>query len=129
MTSTEKTEWGKSSIVDAINFCLCGTAKDVDKITVGKDYCVVSTEYMHAEKNQKLIFTSRLTQKGNYTFKAELDGKQVQTPKTFIKEMIGVGTFNPRELILNTKERDNEILKLMKRLYRTIRAFTFSFSV
>ena len=108
-----KNRVGKSSIVDAINFCLCGTAKDIDKISVGKDYCIVSTEYLHPHKNQKLIFTSRLTKKGTHTFKAEIDGRQVQTPKKFIKEMIGVGTFNPRELILNSKNRDNEILKIM----------------
>ena len=106
-----KNRTGKSSILEALKFSLSGTAKDVDKIKSGTEYCFVESEFIHPTKiDNVLVFKSHLTKKGIHTFSCEFQGKKLSQPKKIAKDLVGIGTFDPRE-ILDKKDRDERLLQ------------------
>lgn len=103
---------GKSSIQEAAEFACEGGKNDIEKIALGKDKCTVKMLFEHTESEAPLEVLTSLTRKGNLTCKAVFNGINQVNPRTFIKKLISVGSFDPKH-ILDKKTREEKILGLL----------------
>ena len=107
-----KNRTGKTTIVEALKFCLQGGKSDVDKIHLGGKSATVTSTWKEAEKNTELVIKTTINDKGDVRCSAVFDGIKHHKPRTFIKQLVGVGSFDPREL-LDKKGRQENLLKLV----------------
>lgn len=111
-----KNRTGKSSILEAIWFVFMGGKKDVDKIKTGevqsvvKLFCNVTPEEGGADRELEVIHT--ITRDGKTKRRAFLDKMEIRSPKAWLSNFIGFGTFNPREL-LSEEGRTARLLSLL----------------
>ena len=104
---------GKTSVLEAIQFCFEGTSKDIDKIKKGEEESIVEMQFVDpADKEGKLVLKNKMNTKGVVTPSITFRGIAITKPRTFIKDYVSFGTFNPRS-ILNKKERGKVLLSLI----------------
>ena len=106
-----KNRTGKTSVHEAIKFCLSGGKGDKDKVRNGADKAKVTTKFESASGHQ-LTIQSEINTLGESKWAVNFDGVGVHSPKSFIKRLISFGTFNPKEL-LSKEGRTERLLNLL----------------
>ena len=101
---------GKTSVMEAIKFAFVGGKGDVDKIRIGEEKCSVVLTFQSGETPLEIKTT--LDRKGQLNCSVQLEGIKNQNPRTFIKNMISYGSFNPRKA-LDPKTRLSTLLNLV----------------
>ena len=87
---------GKSSIAQALQFSFFGSKKDSSKISTGKNFMKVLTTL--SDGQHEVVVTSQI-ENGKYTCSAFYDGNKVKSPSVFIKQLLGLDSFDPRQLL------------------------------
>lgn len=103
---------GKTSIEDAIKFCMYGSSKDIDKIKVGENEAKVIVTYRDVNNNELVVSASINRETGKYKCKPLLNGKDPKWNAKKLKDLIGYEQFNP-QLLLDPKGRTERLLKLL----------------
>ena len=106
-----KNRTGKTSIHEALNFCLEGGKNDKDKVKKGCEEAKVTAVFT-SDDGHKLTIHSKIDSDGETRWKANFDGVDVLKPKQFIKRLITCGSFNPQEL-LEKKGRTERLINLL----------------
>ena len=101
---------GKSSILEAVHFAFEGGKNDVDKIRVGAQKAIV--ELKGTKGDLDLESKTTLNTAGNLYCTAKLGGKRLNNPRSFLTNLFGFGTFNPRAM-LDKKGRTERLLQLI----------------
>ena len=101
---------GKSSVLEAIQFCCKGGKNDVDKIKVGEDKAEVEI----SAKENKVDFYVKTTidRDGKVYCTAKSNGVTHNQPRSLIERVLSFGSFNPR-MMLEKKGRLERLLKLV----------------
>ena len=94
---------GKTAVLEALKFCLTGTINDVHKIKLGEDKMSVKAVFKELGTGTAVEIERSLIKKEAgkpiQKLKVLYDGLEPQKPASFIKDLVSVGTFNPRELL------------------------------
>lgn len=100
---------GKTSIAQALQFSFFGSKRDVHKISTGKTSMQVSTTL--SDGQNEIVVTSRI-ENDKYHCSVFMDGKKVKSPSTFIKQLLGLDSFDPRQLLSAKNENFLSLLNI-----------------
>ena len=107
---------GKSSVGEAIRFALFPSKKDVEKISVGKEKMSVKLILEELNEQGEIVELEVTSSLDNVTGEAKrrvlFDGISPSKPAEFLKNLVSVGTFNPRDLV-KKEGRKERMLKLL----------------
>ena len=102
---------GKTSFMEALKFCFHGTTKDKDKIFKGANSCLVEVEI---DKNGIPVIVRNKIEDGKSKQELCVDGGWQSKPgKELISQYVGMGSFNPIELV-DEKKRNKAFANLIK---------------
>jgi len=103
---------GKTAVIQAIRFLMEGST-DTSLINKDEDIAQV-VGYLQGKQKGKI--TRQLKRgknnKGVQATRAEINGMVVQKPQEFLNKFLGIGTFDPRE-VLDPKKRTRFIMELI----------------
>ena len=103
---------GKTSIQEAAEFCCQGGKGDIEKIRQGADKAEVTLLCEKHGSGDSLSIETSLDRKGLVSCKVRFNNLLQSNPRTFLRQMISFGAFDPRAL-LDKKTREERILKLL----------------
>ena len=94
---------GKTSILDAIKFCIFGSKKDVNKIK--KDYIRCKVITIFKDKNNEITISSNLDNiDKKYSCEIYLNGNKIKSPSTYIKQLFSIDSFDPKTILSDNEK-------------------------
>jgi len=97
---------GKTTVLEAIQFAMVGST-DKSLITHGEDKATVELIFTDG-----LVVLRMLSKEAGQTLKVELNDMSPQRPQSYLNGLVGVGTFNPKE-VLDPKKRTEYLMKVI----------------
>jgi len=98
-----KNNQGKTTVLEAIQFAMLGST-DENIIKHGEHEAIVELAF-----SDGLQVSRKLSRKSGQDLKVELNDMSPQRPQSYLNGLIGVGTFNPNE-VLDPKKRKEYLL-------------------
>ena len=106
-----KNSTGKSSVLEAIHFLVQGGKNDVCMIRKGATHAMVSVEIKEGDTD--IYAETSIGRDGRITCKGKTNGVSTSNPRTLLKRLFTFGSFDPRVLLNNDKDRVSRLLSLM----------------